>query len=884
MSKPWPLSKLNPPPRSDDELDRGPLCERVLAHGGARVVLVHAPAGFGKTTVMRQLRERLRQAGQPCAWLTVDDADNDVGRFLSFLSAALGDIGISPALQAGDAAGVALGIIDRIAAHEQPFVLFLDELEVIHHPAVFSLIAQVMEQLPPGARLVLGSRQLPGIGLGRLRARGQLLEIEPAQLRFSKAEAAQFLVQRRGLSLMPDAVGQLHERTEGWPAALWLASLALAQREDSAAFIAGFSGSHAAIAQYLAEDVLARQPAGLQAFLLETSALDEFTPALCDVVRGADDSAAMLAALEQANLFLMAMDGGRYRYHSLFAGFLQGQLSARAPDRLQEIHRAAARCYLAEARPVPAIRHALASGDMALALPLLAEQAQTLLDQGRFALLTQWLDPLPQAVLATFPRLQLVHAWAVTLTRGAGEALKLLERLQVSRLSPEDMAHLLALRPLLLGMMDRIRESDEAIQEAVAHPHAGDRFSQGILAISKATLIMMKGRYSEARQHADAARRSQQGAASIIKQQWSEWSEGSVDLIQGRLQQAIVRLQLASSLSSETATTGYLLVGIVLAEALFEADQCEQAERLLRVYVPLVKAVRLPDQLISAHIVLSRIVSDRGDPEQGLQLLAELEQAGHLGELPRAVASARLERARRLLLRGDAQAAKEELARANDPAVWRLVAEHSLLANDADTHAIGRLRWQIRTGHAADALAELKQALDAAEQAQRHRRALKLRVLYAEALQRDGQVKSAMRQLGKALRFAASEGFVRTFIDEGPVLEGMLRQFFTAQGGEAVDTGGPLPLAHLERLLRPGRSSEFAAPLRATRSPVEPLTRKEQEVLQLLAEGYSNDAMSEKLFISETTVRTHLRSINVKLDARSRAQAVAIARRLGLIP
>ena len=130
----------------------------------------------------------------------------------------------------------------------------------------------------------------------------------------------------------------------------------------------------------------------------------------------------------------------------------------------------------------------------------------------------------------------------------------------------------------------------------------------------------------------------------------------------------------------------------------------------------------------------------------------------------------------------------------------------------------------------------------------------------------------------KALRFAASEGFVRTFVDEGPVVEGMLRQFFTAQGSEP---DGPIPLAHLERLMRASRSSDAAPP--ATPALVEPLTRKEQQVIELLAEGYSNDAMSEKLFISKTTVRTHLRSINIKLDARSRAQAVAIARRLGLI-
>ncbi|MES2681926.1 MAG: LuxR C-terminal-related transcriptional regulator [Pseudomonadota bacterium] len=881
------LSKLNPPPASEFDIARSAICEQVLASSAARVVFIHAPAGFGKTTTLRQLRERFRAAGLQSAWVTVDAADNDAGRFLNFLAAALEQIGIlATTRQADDAAGLALGILDRIASHEVPFALFLDEMETLHNPAVLSLISQLIEQLPPGARLVLGSRQVPAIGLGRLRARGRLLEIEASQLRFSVAEATAFLVAQRKLALAPEQVSQLHGRTEGWAAALWLASLALAQREDSARFIAGFSGSHAAIAQYLAEDVLSNQPEAIRLFLLETSALDEFSASLCDAVRGRDDSAAILAQLEGANLFLMPLDesvgeGRRYRYHSLFADFLKAQLAAQAPARQRAIRLAAAHWYLAAQRPVQAIGHALASGDFDFAFSLLGQHVESLLNRGRFALLVSWLDAVPVGELKRQPRLQLIHAWAITFIRGAPEALKLLEQLDTSQLSPALMAHLLALRPLLLGLMDRIHDSDEAIQQALLHCAAGDRFTQGILAISQATIIMMRGRYGEARQYADAARRSQGGSSSIINQQWSEWCEGSVDLIQGRLQQAIVRLKLASSLSSDAVSDGRLLVGIVLAEALYENDQCGEAERLLKVYVPLVKEVRMPDPLISAHVVLSRIAGDRGDGEQAMQLLAELEQVGHLGGLPRVVASARLERARRLLAQGDAQAAREELARANDPAVWQMVAEMSLVANDAETLAIGRLRWQLRSGQVADCIAELKAALEAAELAQRHRRALKLRVLYAEALQRDGQPRLAMRNLSKALRMAAGEGFVRSFIDEGPVIEGMLRQFLLSQGSEAEDAGGPMPSAHLERLMRASRSTEMTLP--AAAAGVEPLTRKEQQVIELLAEGYSNEAMGEKLFIGETTVRTHLRSINLKLDARSRSQAVAIARRLGLI-
>lgn len=879
--RPLLLAKLNPPLASAFDVARSAICERVLAVPAARVVLVRAPAGFGKTTVMLQLRERLKAQGLKSSWLTVDEADNDVGRFLSFLSAALETIGVSPVMApTDDAMGLALCILDGIASHEVPFVLFLDDLETLHNPAVFSFIAQVVEQLPPGAQLVLGSRQVPAIGLGKLRARGRLVEVEAVELRFSMAETSSFLLEQCGLKLAPEQVGQLQGSTEGWAAALWLASLALERREDAAQFIAGFSGSNAAVAQYLAEDVFAKQPEAIRRFLLDTCVLDGLSPALCDALRGASDSAAVLSQLEEANLFLIPLDGGSYRYHSLFAEFLRAQLARLDPARTAVLHQAAARWYLDEGRAIPALRHALASQDRALAVPLLLREAPGLMEEGRFALLLDCFDALPASVLEEQPALRLLQLWAVTFTRGATEAFRLLEPLEAAALGATERGQLMVMRPLLLGMMDRIDESYEALQQVTALQLPLDRFAQGILAISRATVLMMLGRYSEARQRADEARRSQEGAASIINQQWTEWSEGSVDLIQGRLQQAIVRLRLAAN-GVGTASSGTLLAGVVLAEALYESDQCEQAERLLRVYVPFTREQRMPDQLISAHIVLSRIVGDRGDQEQALALLTELEQIGNFAGLPRAVASARLERARRLLAQGDAAAAREQLARADVPAVWAMVSRMTLLANDAETLTVGRLRYRIRTGPAGETLGELKAELEAAEHAQRHRRALKLRLLYAEALQLDGQGNLAMRTLGKALRFAASEGFVRSFIDEGPVIEGMLRQFYNSRHGEPDDSAGPLPAAHLERLLRASGGGESAP--RVATALLEPLTRKEQQVLELLGEGYSNEKMSEKLFISDATVRTHLRSINVKLDARSRAQAVAIARRLGLI-
>jgi len=872
-------SKLSPPRASPFEVPRTQACERVLAASEARLVLIRAAAGFGKSTLMLQLRERFRVAGMRCAWLTVDDADNDIPRFVTSLSAALDEIGLSYRPVDNSDTAAAPRIIDRIASSSAPFALLLDDFEAIQSPAVLSLVAQIIDNVPVGGRVVIGTRSGPSLGLARLRAKGRMIEIDSAQLRFSIDETTRFLRERRSLPLAAYQVIKLYQHTDGWAAGLWLASVALSRCSDVSACIAGFSGSSAAVADYLAEDVFASQTERLKRFLLETSILDELTPSLCDAVRKRSDSAEILDQLEHEDLFLVALSGGRHRYDHLFAEFLRGQLERKQPAWMKDAHQAAADWYVAQGQPVPAIQHALAVGYHSFALELIAREAGALLLQGRFELLVRWLDSLPTVCLQSCPMLLSIHLWAVAAVRGAHAGMTLLDRLSSECVPREVAATFLTVRPTLLGMQDRIDDSYAALPEAIRFGLPDDRFAQGIFEIVYATTTMMLGRYAEARQHADKARRVHTGTTSFVSQQLAEWMEGSLDIVQGRLQQAIARLKVASHAPGACAG-GNLLVESVLAEALYEHDQCEQAEQLLKACVPLAEQISAPDQLISSHIILSRIVGDR-DEGAALQLLTELEQIGHMKELRRAVVSAYLERARRLVNQGDSAAAKEALSRANDPDVCNAISRMTLLANDVETPTLGRLRLQVRSGAASTALPGLKRELEAAERAGRQRRALKYRILIAEALQQDGQSKLGMRTLGRAVKLAVSEGFVRTFLDEGPVVEGMLKQLFVAMDDDP-ECELELPSSvHLERLMHAvGRRHSTPAPVPEL---VEPLTPKERQVLELLAQGLSNNAIADKLFISETTVRTHLRNINAKLNVGSRTQAIAAARRLRLI-
>ncbi len=871
-------TKVTPPIASPFEVQRRAILDRLITDRN-RVVLMHAPAGFGKTTVMTQLFSHYRDQGVATAWLTLDSGDDDVSRFLSAFASAVASLpntGTTRPEQPQRNADLTRWILDRIADVNGPVVLFFDDFEALHNPVIIASIASGIETMAPQARIVIGSRTMPDIGLARLRARGALTEVDVASLRFSTQEADDFLTHRRGVALAAEQVQRLHRSTEGWVAALWLASLVLERRSDTDKFIAEFSGSNTAIANYLAEDVLAALPDTLRDFMLRCAVLDELDVDLCNAVTGRDDSLDLLHALERHHLFLMPLDehGTSYRFHGLFRDFLLNRLQRQHRQELPSLHQAASQAYLDAGRPIPAIRHALRTQDSAATVALLETHVDELLGQGRLRLLTDWLAQLPVDALSRHPRLRMIYAWSLAFTRGPAEALKLVNDLDYRTLPDEPAAHLLALRPMLLAMMDRIEEAHRLGTEALTQIPENHAFARTMLCQALTQTSIILGLHEDARRYVDEARRAQTDVRSSFALVLAEAAEALLDLMGGRLKQAVTRMKLATSFSGQERQrerNGNALAAIQMAEALYESDDCVAAQRLLEINAPLLQDLGLPDALICAHVLLSRIVDSQGDGDRALQLLTELEAHGHRLGIARVSASARLERARLRLIRGDASGCAEQLTAAEQIYPWSETGTRWFVANDTLTPVIGRIRWMIRTGAAAKALPLIRDELATAEQQQRGRRALKLRILLAEALQADSQPKMALRTLSRARQIARAEGFVRTFIEESPTIPALLAQLDQEQSEDGMEEAATAPVEPL------------AASSAAANALADPLTAKELQVLSLLAQGYSNIAMAERLFVSESTVRTHLRSINLKLHAGNRTQAIAIARRLGLI-
>ncbi len=870
----------------------------------ARLVVICAPAGFGKTTVMAEWRGRLKEQGIATGWLTLDEGDDDVSRFLVHLRAAMG--AIDPACGTSSqeeysaekpAAGMLMDLLECVASQEAPFALFLDDYETIRNPEVHKALRRVLRVVPPAGRIIVGTRREPELGLARLRAHGLLTEIGPPELRFRRDETQEFFLDKHGLDLEPEDLDRLQRCTEGWAVGLQLAALALGASPDPKAILQSFSGSFADVADYLAEDVLARQPESVREFLLVTSVLDRLCGPLCDALTGRSDGYEMLEQLEKANLFLLPLDAEKrwYRYHNAFGQFLRARLERGFRGRVARLHIAAAEWFERAGQPVEAIGHLLQAGEEERAAALMAECARDLVERfGQSGTVIGWVERLPADVVDRYPRLRFAYASALSLRHRYEEACGVLDRLRTSkvaqRAAPEELDEINAVRAMALVFADRVQESHRAAQEGFENLAPQSTFAHGLIGNVFAYHLVATNQFDRAEALVTAARRSNLRIRSDFAAVYSLCIEGVLRLAQGRLGEAIATYRRALELSRELVS-GYSVPGALaaalLAEALYERDELDEAGDLISAHLPLLRESGLLDAILIGYITLARVVEYKGDPARADRILAEVEQIGRDRGMLRLVAVVNRERARLFLARGDLTRAGEAAERAERRHIWEPFVGRCMPASDPETGAISQIRLLLRRGNAAEALARIRHELPRAESSGRFRQVLKLLCLQALALAATGQHREALRALREGLRRGAEEGYVRTFADEGQPLAALLQELRPSleEGGAAAPSG--LPREYVDRILVAmrvalGSSGERTAP--DEQAPLEPLSERELSVLELLALGLSNKEMADRLCVSESTVRFHLRNIYPKLHAKNRTQAILKGRRYGLIP
>jgi LuxR family maltose regulon positive regulatory protein len=857
-----------------------------------RLTLISAPAGFGKTTLASSW---LKHAGLPAAWFSLDEDDNDLARFFTYFIAALQTIrpetgaGVLALLQSSPLPSthtLLTPLINDLTSISEKFILVLDDYHVIETEAIDQALDFFIEHLPPQMHLAMTSRVDPNLSLARLRANGQLNELRSADLRFTPAESAQFLSQMTGLSLTAIEIDALDRRTEGWIAGLQMAALSLRQRKsaDAAQFIAGLSGSQRYIMDYLVDEVLQRQPAEVQTFLLCTSILDRLCASLCDTVVGTSErlnvgslqpSNEILEYLEHSNLFINPLDDKRhwYRYHHLFADLLRHRLQQTYPDQVAKLHLSASQWYEQEGLTGPAVRHALAAQDFGRAAALVEQVAPAMIQRSELARLLSWLDALPNDEVQARPLLALYYGWALLLGGKIMQAAARLEAVEATlkgdeaKQTSEVQAHIAALRAYLMRETGDLAATIALSRQALAHLPEQNSLLRAMVYLNLAIAHYFQGDLETASQLLSENIAHSQTIELMANTLSAIYFKSQILLAQGALQQALQICQEELELVSRHGWQDFPAVGflyVTFGDLYYERNELDKAAIYLEKGVELGQEGGHPHILIIGHVWLARLRQTQGDVSGSLEAIrAALQvirdhQVSRFWPLPSAVTY----QTRLWIAQGDLAAASRW---AHEREVRPAHAPITILDEFENLTMARLLIAQDEVGEAEALLLRLRQEAAVAE---RNGSLIEILILQALAFAAQKRDEEALSVLEQALDLAESEDFVRIFVDEGASMAKLLRR------AAAQDQHASYALRLLSAL---GETTTAPQPL------IEPLSERELEVLRRVAAGYSNQEIAQELVLAVSTVKKHISNIYGKLGAGSRTQAVARARELGFL-
>lgn len=857
--------KFSPPAVRRGAIVRHALLERVTRLGVPHVVILQAPLGSGKSTLLRQIVETGIAKRWTVGWLTLDESDNDPRRFEAYFIALVTQMvadagGPAPEQSPATTDNMIDWVLDRFDQIPGPIGLCLDDLQWIHEPAILRFLRDLLRALPGRCRIYIGSRNLPDIGVSTLLVAEEALVLRMEDLRFSSDEAAAFLTGADNAAIDADIASFVQARTEGWPAGLQLFKLAFARTDPRHTVDEMRDCGPLELVRYLSENTLSLQRPDVQAFLLKTSLLRRLNGSLCAEITGVQQADAVLQQLEQGGLFLEALEGnpGWYRYHSLFARFLSDRFGEANPDGMLDVHRLAAHWYVRHRVSEEAMHHAVEAREYALAVRTLDDWASRLIAGAELVTVAYWFDRLPLNEVLANRSLSVKIAWALVFLRRSSPTHPLLSYLDQNRTREgEHAAHnpdvVLAMATMFNG---DLRGAARLANIPVLHHPARDIFEAFELgaAANLLTFSAMATWNEEEIHHMLVLANSHNDHAQAA------FSQGYTLALRCLLQVISAQPRLATEApraTSGTRTWPYVnrgMAAVALAAsriwACYEADALDIGERLAMQFEEDIALAAVPEFIALSMVSIARIHAARGRMIHARDTLDTLERLSFQSRwtgVRDMIAWERLYFAGRS---GDAarietllQHVSDDMSRP-DPA-WVPITE--LLSGPL----LGRIRLALHR-HQLDRAGELLKAALAITPT-RPLLSVKLHVLQALVQHRQGHTRLALRTLQGVQEMARAGGCRRALLDEGAELVALLDQVPDAERQHTTQTSGQ------------GLH---------TASWYGVLSQREQEILRLLCCGASNREISEKLFLSENTVKFHLKNLYLKLDVKNRAQAI----------
>ena len=850
---------------------------------GRRLSLVTAPTGSGKTTLLGEWARSPQSAPARFCWLALDEQDNDPLRFWSCFLSALevqvpGPAQAAKTLLQGDPLRpapvdqVLAVLINALRQEISPVVQVLDDYHVIHDPRIHAALVALLEQMPPSFHLAIASRSEPPFHLARLRARSQLTELHLQALSFTEAEADAFLNSAMHLNLSMEQVTALEQRTEGWIAGLQLAAIALqsilqassSDKPQLAGFIQAFGGSHRHVLDYLTSEVLQRQPAQVQAFLMESSLLERLSAPLCDEVLQRSGSRAMLESLECLNLFLIPLDTERhwYRYHTLWAEFLQARLHREHPEMLPVLHQRASGWFEKQGFLAEAIAHALSAGQVERAANLLEPTSQAMASRGEGSLLLHWLEQLPPATLSSRPQLIIAKAWAWVANGQLDDMEALLGMLgSPGGLAPILQGEIASIRAIVATVHQDIPVIQQQARLALQNLPATDSLVRAAMALSLGTAAALSGQALQAvdllQQAVQASQHSHQSIIRLV----STTSLASAYEALGQLNQAARLHRQVTSLETDPLLGSLPLIGVGyvgLGGILHEWLLFEQAEATLENGLSIGQRWGSPEIQIGAWFSLARLRYTQGRLAEALEILDKLE-ADFLIAIPLQ------ERDHILSIKARFWLAQGQLTRAEAWAKTCDLDESRPITYANEQRALVLVRVLLAT-HASDRALRLLAMLEQNIRAEQRTGSL-IEVLLLRALTPAISQPEREAALQQALQLGEPQNQHRVYVDEPELL--------------------PLLQAHLSRHPQDRFAAQLLPAFETRAAALRPqpglLSPRELDVLRLMSAGLSNQAIAGRLVLALSTVKSHVKNILMKLEAENRTQAVARGRELKLL-